>query len=653
MNKQKINLRSCIYLYKLVGKHPLRTTLVILVVFFFIGKSNAQYTTHNVLHDVELIVSIADNPDIPDVNVKKNLIYKVLEKYSFSDRSITEFYSALELGSKIELQSIKEMAVDQSIVSNYIRQSSISSTQKLFSVNTIADGLTKFLITRAKQELTATFFRKFSKALENEKNKILVQLFPSTVVILQSIDSELYRFSAYIETLRLAFIRDLRTIPGHLALALEDKKIIKDDETRNVTKLLLNLAQQINDGPVPSEIIQFLSEKSNYDSLKMEPYTKINSAFKYLNILSTVAMKHDGKGMWFSIDELDSIVHGDQRRQILTEFIRAFVVEQIDVAEQKHYLELSTKLDYVRDVIRYGSNLKNDIKIITDFKNDSINKAQFEHYAVVFSDIVEILKLSKKFIFNENPDKLDSVQFSLDRVLFSLDDALSIVLSVRQNEFSIAISHLGFMLNRWEDKVFDKNKRFQEFLRYGSFIAAVAESENADDVAKTIEAFALPVGSSSIKRNSKLNLAFNAYTGVGFGEETLKETDKKDTYIAAHVPIGLALSAGLGRGWSLSLYGTVIDLGAITTYRLDDESASDLPELEWENLLAPGIFGELGIKNWPISVGGGWQSGPQLRSIDAEMINIDQSAASRWIINVSVDLPIFNMYTSPVGIQKP
>jgi len=83
---------------------------------------------------------------------------------------------------------------------------SLSSVGGL-NVTNFADGISKFLVKRFKQELTITFFQKFED--EISKSQELKTLFPETFKVLLAINKDIYQFSAYLNTLREAFIKDL------------------------------------------------------------------------------------------------------------------------------------------------------------------------------------------------------------------------------------------------------------------------------------------------------------------------------------------------------------------------------------------------------------------------------------------------------------
>ncbi len=62
----------------------------------------------------------------------------------------------------------------------------------------------------------------------------------------------------------------------------------------------------------------------------------------------------------------------------------------------------------------------------------------------------------------------------------------------------------------------------QSFFKLGTFMATFVQAKSSDEVASAIESFALPQGSSRIKRESVFNVSLNAYCGFfGGGEKIL------------------------------------------------------------------------------------------------------------------------------------
>jgi hypothetical protein len=221
-------------------------------------------------------------------------------------------------------------------------------------------------------------------------------------------------------------------------------------------------------------------------------------------------------------------------------------------------------------------------------------------------------------------------------------------------------------------KELDKQSAMLELLaKYGNFVATVAKAQNSDDVQKAIEAVAMPAGSSSVKRHAIFNVALNAYIGPYFGKEKIQDFDKGYTNSTGlTAPVGVSVSWGnvFIKGGSLSIFVPLIDLGAIASYRLgnntvtagkDTLKTTTIPDIKLKNIVSPGFFLSYGFPNVPISVNLGYQLAPTLRAIT--VVNnsntvVDPSTSglanqytsklySRFSISFVVDIPLLNFYT--------
>ncbi|HXB40576.1 MAG TPA: hypothetical protein VNZ49_08540 [Bacteroidia bacterium] len=195
-------------------------------------------------------------------------------------------------------------------------------------------------------------------------------------------------------------------------------------------------------------------------------------------------------------------------------------------------------------------------------------------------------------------------------------------------------------------------------LKYGSFMAAVVQAQNSDDVEAAIEAIALPQGSSRIKRESSANIALNAYLGLYTGYEQIKGFDKcwttkyqKINSWGLTAPVGISFSKGFNHR-SISLFISIIDIGAVASFRFGDTTTAQLPTIQLKDIFSPGVFLSYGFKKCPISFNIGAQAGPNLRKVSATGASssnpyndYENRAYVRFSASVVVDLPLLNFYT--------
>lgn len=222
--------------------------------------------------------------------------------------------------------------------------------------------------------------------------------------------------------------------------------------------------------------------------------------------------------------------------------------------------------------------------------------------------------------------------------------------------------------SRFKSKLINKTVKddtLRKLYKYGTFMATVVQAKTSDDVANAIEAFALPTGSSRIKRETAFSVSLNAYTGLFIGHESIKGIKSKKVFNAFGVtaPIGVAVSRGhsiffIGtgergwaagkRGWSTSLFISLVDIGAVAAYRFKDDSTAQVPTIQLKNIFSPGAFISLGIPKTPLSFNMGAQVGPNLRKLKTQAAtNEDDNDRVYWRFSTSicVDIPLINFYS--------
>lgn len=193
------------------------------------------------------------------------------------------------------------------------------------------------------------------------------------------------------------------------------------------------------------------------------------------------------------------------------------------------------------------------------------------------------------------------------------------------------------------------------------FINDMAKAENSDDVKEAIQAFALPAGSYSLKRQQKFTLSVNSYPGVLASIETTWTNNKPyNTFSPSFTaPVGLNLCWGAPKGMSHSVFVPVIDVGAFTRMyiggkSIDSTSTTDsihfttLPEFSFMNLFSPGIYYSLGFRKTPLSLYAGFQWGPYLREVkkeDGEIKTINNYNSMRLSVGLVLDIPLWNIHS--------
>lgn len=541
-------------------------------------------------------------------------------------------------------------------------------------ISKVADGLAKFLVQRAKEELTVAFFDRFKDVMDEYPE--FATLFPNTKANLDLIES--FNFSTYLKTLRIDFFKDLENLPITLPdlEKLTDSKCIGDNKTQCkkriaaytdffsndeglIFKLCLGLIQQLKQGSNPAQILTSISENSNFTSLNGGNPSDIKSAVFLADMISTSLLSSDDDRIWISgseikkafkdrktlkiylgliyqLDSEDKVIFNQSRgtktlRQILKGI--STVIVKIDQFE-----------DYIGKVADEMDEIKSSIDNIRKIKDQNLNPSMTDYYSL-YSSITSFMStatdLSNMNIVLPNQKKIDDF-------IGYMNSAGGIYQDFASKNYSGAIMDIRLLLNDLDIKD-DASPFLREFFKYGTFMAAIVEAEDSDQVQAVIESIALPSGSAAIKRRSRVNISLNGYLGFAYGEEKNGSTDKKKNIFGMSAPIGIAASVGLDvnkpkGGGALTLFVSLIDVGALTNFRFNDSETAELPELKVENIFAPGAYVLYGFRRLPISIGGGYQYGPQLREINSTNATLNNPTGS-WRVMIAVDIPLLNFYT--------
>jgi len=205
-----------------------------------------------------------------------------------------------------------------------------------------------------------------------------------------------------------------------------------------------------------------------------------------------------------------------------------------------------------------------------------------------------------------------------------------------------------------------RTDRFRENLfKYGTFMADVAGADDPAGFEAALNSVALPVGSSQIKRNRPSSFELGAYFGAALSRERLvlppgvSAPGLEDEVFGASlfVPVGVSYSRNIGGRKSVTLFGSLLDLGALTAFRLEDRNGSDgttvdrLPEFSLTNVIAPGLHVMYNFPKSPFTLGAGVQDGPSVRKFSTAGSNEEREARSiRGMVTLSVDVPIFRFF---------
>jgi|GEM_PF-1191872 len=554
------------------------------------------------------------------------------------------------------------------------------------NVTNFADGLAKFLVARAKEELNVAFFRKFQEYMQGYPEVKII--FPATSAILSKIYS--YQYTIFLPALRAGFQKDMNSFSEHF---LELRNLTATDCHSNASceSRISALTSFLNDNPVGKSIVSTLIVSDNLvrginpaemldnieaDRICLGQSDNFSNIIRFSNLISNSLRSKEPEEVWVTKDEIKTLVTNDVTFQIYMGLI--YASNEIRDSPISFSLEDGSSLPLeklLRDAsvdLTYYTEVKNNIKAIgnlaaqTSFfakkiriNNSESNPSSILIYADYASSLSDLLKHTVTFFDSKNQKLKQDVN------LFTtlIDDATDACYDIKSQNYTALVLHtsdiLGMLLQ-------DKFSYKDDFIKYGTFMANIIEADNSNEVKEAIEAAVLPVGSSSIKRETYSNISLNAFIGPMVGMEYLPGLTQNQMapVVGITAPLGLAFNWGNqgngkrdepittrmrnGRevgGKSYSLFFPLIDVGALSTFRISDDSSNVAADIKLANIIAPGVYFYWGLGKVPVSIGLGAQVGPQLRDINAEVVNIDKNFYVRAGLNVVVDIPFFNFYT--------
>ena len=144
----------------------------------------------------------------------------------------------------------------------------------------------------------------------------------------------------------------------------------------------------------------------------------------------------------------------------------------------------------------------------------------------------------------------------------------------------------------------------ESLVRWGPFLADVAQAKSADELESAVNSILAPVGTFREKRTQDAwTTSIASYAGVRGGlEGPLAGERKTEWFGAPSALVGMEVSYGLG-DQSVGLLVSVIDVGAYLNYGFSgDQDLENRTEVTLDQVFTPGVFLTLGIsKRYPLS----------------------------------------------------
>lgn len=578
----------------------------------------------------------------------------------------------------------------QGINDKFKRITSLPASLGSLNVTNIADGLARFLIERGKQELNVAFFNRLRNFLDSSQECQV--LFPQSVGVLKTIEP--YQYAEFIQSLRDAFHKDLSNLAVGLNELIELPKyqiLLKNLPEIRLAVRSARIVQELSQsdgGILPDSIITQLASLDEWGEIDVN----LGNSWKLLNIISQSVRdsasltNRDSDNVtrrWITLSDMHTLIKDADALKIFLGLLYQkadgiyfnFKNESITV---RQFMDSNvTNILAISSLIENFVTLANDVDLtIKDFKNKQKNNLLTnDDYYTYISKAVNITEYGFKaantiYKFkaaNRNKDDLLDCRYiiiarsgnELYKSIYSKNynsailNAYNILDQIFNHKDSLAIeSSISRKLDtqsttRLKDSVKSIEtppaKTIEAILKYGNFMAAIVKAESGAEVQSALEAAALPAGSYSVKQKSVFNLSVNGY--IGYTWDFLHFPFKEPYANGIYAPIGISATLGSKRphGFSFTLFSSIIDVGSLATYRLENGNDEELKqEVRLESIFSPSaqLFVEYG--GWPLAVGGGWRLTPKLFYSNDETFT---TVAPKNVFNFSilVDIPFFTI----------
>jgi hypothetical protein len=526
-----------------------------------------------------------------------------------------------------------------------IQKETPSSLKPLNWQASAINGLANFMAGRFKQEiLQVSIDQIFKQIRKNKEDSILIEsIFPKTFKQI----GDLYgsRSSSY-------YTADLLLLRQTAQIDIEQlpKNIIKNPEAifpklKNEPKIKDMLA-------LANYIVEYSQQGQSLDRLLSilanETYSSDSTVYKILNVADLISQalldKDRSKDIWVNPinilpTTLDSI---DTKNNLDIRFFYGLLYQQlIQIPEFKSYLESQNSNDIVliaakiQELVRFVNKLNNTYNYI---KSKEFNLKSPEEIVTYIKDIYQTISFFAT-VLNKIPE-INNLYILDDTLLDVSTRYITIVEALMKKDYQKVIP---LLVIEFGDYMMDKNGKS---LRTIAFVSQLATIESADDMEALLNSYALPIGSSSIKRHSSFNISVNSYVGLTGGWETAYGTQKNQTKgnIGLSAPIGI--SATFCNGY-FTPFVSFIDLGSIVNQRLNNDTTS-YSNLKFEHFFTPGLGLFVNFPKLPITAGVHFNYIPNFRTIKYESGNATITESNRSVTRINfsllVDIPFFTLY---------
>lgn len=567
----------------------------------------------------------------------------------------------------------------------------------------LIDALGSVIADRFREELTLAFLNSFREKLKADS--LLGDLFPNAKRVLLYDDP--FNYNAWMSTFRSALDEDLRELPSnlpHLLNGIKEALKLSPEEEKILTTIIAVYPSLMELANNPEKSYHALCQ-----TLRKLPELYADSLLKANVKIISKLLEELGNGS--QTDWADqSLLENLKDFKIAKTFV-GFTIEKHrktfekatlgNFSKGKNLYELTHKKENSADLKKYvvfiqglGNQvvaIKKSIADLDRVKRNNNGKLSYVDYTPLIDKSLDVLQyLMDSTNLQLIDPKLISKKTELARIFSDgsklVNYAKDVNTLIAEHDYSkIIVVTLDIVDDYITSDSLVDSKFLKEFLKYGNLAVNLCSATSSEELEAAIKGAILPAQSFRLKRNCYFSVSVNSYAGLFYAQEVLRNPDAKNKMggIAGFTaPIGIGLNWGLGKkdtptkyskyptktvikngkivdrtnyfsGWSISLFFPIVDVGAITAFRLTDDE-TPVNTIQWANIVAPGAYVTLGLGNTPLAFSLGAQYGPGLKEVkaaDGVATPTINSSAWRFGASLMVDIPFFNLYSKPEKVK--
>lgn len=572
-------------------------------------------------------------------------------------------------GSKLaesEWNSLREWAkspktrTDLGILMGGAFQGPTSAVDPFSSVESaLLNGLAKLVVTRAKAEAALYLRDHVADRLCGETpEKLLpaVRFFPETCTALRDTDPEisLYAMGA---TLRFAARTDLEELPDRVLVSAEEQSPAKmaEFETMRLSYATLLAAAR---GRSPVDLMRSLHEVK---LSRCEGDSQCKVAFAAIRTASAAFDATERMGLRKEVD----VYHAAAFAVVLEERLLA-----ARVRDEKKILSPDL-MESLRALPPTTVRLLNSVVALAKRRGlgeeEKDAGARRKELAIASAEAVESLTRLAETLPNLKELGVQNDEKTLEAIR-AVRTVVRLGRAVIEEDYAAASSQAVALLVKYRGDCIEGGsppdtaqcKLVRGAVRTLPLVAEVGSAQSSEDVAATLEAAVDPLGSYRAKYQRD-TITLGAMLGFAAGWEGLPRQDVTGSTsgtFGVFAPVGFHLAwpyEAEGAKYHGGFFVSVLDLGALASYRIDNElkptnetktaEAATEPNVSFEQVFSPGVYGVLGFCGSPFVFGGGISAAPALRDVTfvdsvGGATTTSESAALRYQFFVAVDVPL-------------